>query len=197
MRILFVCTGNTCRSPMAEGMFRQMALEAGLPAEVKSAGVAAIPGMSMTRHAEAVLRDHQITDRLTSTALSEELVEWADVILTLTQGHKRQLLYAFPDAAAKTFVLKEYVDERDNAEGELQELDGLLAERALQAALGGKVSEEDSRRITELQYRIPVYDISDPFGGNREDYERTAAEIREALKKLLSKLQKQQKQKDQ
>ncbi|ANS76155.1 protein tyrosine phosphatase [Paenibacillus yonginensis] len=194
MRILFVCTGNTCRSPMAEGMFRQMALEAGLSAEVKSAGVAAIPGMSISRHAEAVLRDHQITDRLTSTAVSEELVNWADMILTLTQGHKRQLLYAFPDAASKTYVLKEYVDERENAEGELQELDGLLAERALQAALGGRLTEEDSRRITELQQRIPVYDISDPFGGSREDYEKTAAEIREALEKLLHKLLKEREQ---
>ncbi|WP_138495789.1 low molecular weight protein arginine phosphatase [Paenibacillus pinistramenti] len=188
MRILFVCTGNTCRSPMAEGMFRQMAGEAGIPVEVKSAGVAAIPGSAISKHAEAVLLSRQISGRMTSTPLNNELAEWADLILTLTQGHKRQVLYAFPEAASKTFVLKEYADDEDGTQGSRQELDALLAEKALQTALGGQVTDEDRRRIMQLQRQMPVYDISDPFGGSRADYEETAAEIHEALVRLIRKL---------
>lgn len=189
MRILFVCTGNTCRSPMAEGMFRQMAKEAGVGAEVRSAGVAAAPGVSISRHAAAVLRDNEIRDELTSTPLSAELADWADLILALTQGHKRQIIYTFPSAADKTFVLKEYVED----EGGRQELDALLAEQAVQKAIGGMLSGEQQQRIIELAQQQPGYDISDPFGGSREDYDRTAAEIREALAKLLDKLKSEEK----
>ncbi|WP_223066006.1 low molecular weight protein arginine phosphatase [Paenibacillus caui] len=191
MRILFVCTGNTCRSPMAEGMFRQMALAAGLSVEVQSAGVAAIPGMSISRHAEAVLRDRQIEDKLTSTPMNAELTDWADLILTLTQSHKRQLMQAFPSAAGKTFVLKEYVEDAEDVAQDLRELDALLADRALRTALGQKLEDTNQQRIIRLQQRLPGYDISDPFGGSREDYERTAAEIRTALDKLLHMLKEQ------
>jgi protein-tyrosine-phosphatase len=193
MRILFVCTGNTCRSPMAEGLFRQMAREAGVPLEVKSAGVAAIPGMSISRHAEAVLRDQHIHDPITSSSLDETLTDWADVILTLTQSHKQQVIYRFPSAASKTFVLKEYA-AGELGENNLKELDALLAEGALRAALGQKLDDKDNRRIAELRRQMPIYDISDPYGGSREDYEQTAREIREALEKVLARLQQRDRQ---
>ena len=56
-RILFICTGNTCRSPMAEGLLRKLAAERGLKLEVKSAGVSAVDGMPVSRHTAAILRD--------------------------------------------------------------------------------------------------------------------------------------------
>ncbi|MNP66630.1 hypothetical protein D3C76_1623590 [compost metagenome] len=58
----------------------------------------------------------------------------------------------------------------------------------LDRALGNPQNEAIIRRINEIARRLPVYDISDPFGGSREIYDRTAAEIREALGKLLDKL---------
>ncbi|GIP21812.1 low molecular weight protein arginine phosphatase [Paenibacillus sp. J22TS3] len=188
MRILFVCTGNTCRSPMAEGMLRKLAKERGLDVEVRSAGVAAAEGIQISYHAEGVLRDHEIHDRITSTPLRGELTEWADLILTLTQGHKRQVIQVFPDAAGKTYTLKEYVEDDERVLEDLKELDSLLAARELNMSLGQPFSEADAERIIELRQRIPVYDISDPFGGSREDYDRTAAEIRTALDKLLDML---------
>lgn len=155
MRVLFVCTGNTCRSPMAEGIMRKLAAERGLEVEVRSAGVAASPGVPMSRHAEAVLRDKGIADRISSTPLHPELVEWADLILALTEGHKRHIRSSFPKAMDKVYTLKEYVgDAKDDGLGML----------------------------------MGAYDISDPYGGSREDYDRTAAEIAAALDKLLNKL---------
>lgn len=188
MRILFVCTGNTCRSPMAEGILRKLAGEQGVDVEVRSAGVAAAEGVQISYHAEGVLRDNQIHDQMTSTPLRPELTDWAELILTLTQGHKRQVIQYFPGSAGKTFTLKEYVEDDEQVLREMRELDGLLAARELQMSLGQQVSEADGQRIIELRQRMPVYDISDPFGGSRDEYDRTAAEIRSALDKLLDKI---------
>ncbi|MNM91845.1 Low molecular weight protein-tyrosine-phosphatase YwlE [compost metagenome] len=188
MRILFVCTGNTCRSPMAEGMLRKLAQERGLSVEVRSAGVAAMEGTSMSLHAEAVLKDQGIKDNITSTPLGGNLVSWADLILTLTESHKRQVIFSFPETAEKVYALKEYVEDNESVLADQEELQQLIADVELDRALGNPQNEAIIRRINEIARRLPVYDISDPFGGSREIYDRTAAEIREALGKLLDKL---------
>ncbi|MCM3700967.1 low molecular weight protein arginine phosphatase [Paenibacillus macerans] len=189
MRILFVCTGNTCRSPMAEGLLRKIARERGLDVEVRSAGVAAAKGAAMSMHAEAVLKDRGIADKFESTPLHGELAEWADLILTLTQGHKRQAVYTFPHTADKIYTLKEFVEDDGAVLAEREELQRLIADRELGKALGRKWTDAEERRLNELQQRMPVYDISDPYGGSRADYDRTAAEIGAALEKLADKLQ--------
>lgn len=186
--ILFVCTGNTCRSPMAEGMLRKLAKGRGIPLEVRSAGVAAVEGMPISRHAEAVLRDQQIEDGLSSKSLSLDLVEWADMILTLTLSHKQYAIRQFPYAADKVHTLKEYVENDEQVLRDLQEQDSLLASMEMTRSLGGELQEKDKVRLIELRQRIPSFDISDPFGGSLEDYEATAAEIRSALFRLLDKL---------
>ncbi|MBA9085700.1 protein-tyrosine phosphatase [Fontibacillus solani] len=188
MRILFVCTGNTCRSPMAEGMLRKLARERGLRVEVRSAGVAALEGTSMSLFAEAVLKDQGIKDNITSTPLGGELVSWADLILTLTESHKRQVIYSFPQTADKVYSLKEYVEDNESVLADQEELQQLIADVELDRALGNPQNEAKIRRINEIARRLPIYDISDPFGGSREIYDRTATEIREALGKLLDKL---------
>lgn len=189
MRILFVCTGNTCRSPMAEGMLRKLARDRGLDVEVRSAGVAAMKGASISRHAGAVLRDRGIKETFESTPLYAELAEWADLILTLTQGHKRQVIHSFPETADKIFTLKEYVEEDASILATLEEFRRLAADRELARALGKEWPAEQQRRLDELHLRLPAFDISDPFGGSRADYDRTAAEISAALEKLIAKLE--------
>lgn len=189
LHILFVCTGNTCRSPMAEGLLRKLAKERGIELEVRSAGVSAISGTSISRHAAGILRDEGINDHIISSQLSGELVAWADLVLTLTGGHKRHLLQYFPDAVSKTYTLKEYVHEEEKVDEDIRELDSLYADAELSIALGKEPNAADLQRIIEIRQRIPSFDISDPFGGSREDYELTAAEIRTALYSLLDKLE--------
>ncbi|MCK8488220.1 low molecular weight protein arginine phosphatase [Paenibacillus sp. MBLB2552] len=189
MRILFVCTGNTCRSPMAEGMLRKLARDRGLDVQVRSAGVAAMKGNTISHHAGAVLRDRGITDAFESTPLYAELADWADLILTLTQGHKRQVVHSFPETADKIFTLKEYVEDDASILANLEEFRRLAADRELARALGCEWTAAQQRRLDELQQRLPAYDISDPFGGSRVDYDRAAAEIAAALEKLIVKLE--------
>ncbi|UNK18116.1 low molecular weight protein arginine phosphatase [Paenibacillus sp. N3/727] len=189
--ILFVCTGNTCRSPMAEGMLRKLAKGRGIPLEVRSAGVSAAEGMPISRHAEAVLRDQQIKDGMSSKPLSMDLVEWADLILTLTLSHKQYAIRQFPYAADKVHTLKEYVENDAQVLTDLQEQDSLLASMEMMRSLGIELQEKDKVRLNELRQRIPSFDISDPFGGSLEEYEETAAEIRSALFRLLDKLERE------
>ncbi|MFD1887465.1 low molecular weight protein arginine phosphatase [Paenibacillus wenxiniae] len=187
--ILFVCTGNTCRSPMAEGFMRKLAKERGIPVEVRSAGVAAMDGMSMSRHAEAVLRDHQIQDQITSSSLQADVLEWADLVLTLTASHKQNVLARFPAAAGKVYTLKEYAESDERVLHELEELDRLYASIEIRRSLGEAIDSSDFERLIEMQQRMPSFDIVDPFGGTRDDYEIAAADIRSALEKLLDKLE--------
>ncbi|MUG67532.1 low molecular weight protein arginine phosphatase [Paenibacillus campinasensis] len=186
--ILFVCTGNTCRSPMAEGLLRKLAKQRGIELEVRSAGVAAVEGMPISRHAESVLKDQDIHDQFYSKPLTGELVNWADLVLTLTQSHKQYAIRQFPDAADKTYTLKEYVENDERVLGDLKEQDSLYVSMELAKSLGNDISEADRERLIELRQRIPSFDISDPFGGSREEYEATAAEIRTAIFRLLDKL---------
>jgi protein arginine phosphatase len=107
-RILFVCTGNTCRSPMAEAILKSKKID-GL--EVKSAGIYAATGSEASAHARKVLEDHQIDHHHSSNLLNVESVRWADLILTMTISHKNAILQQYPEFAAKVFTLKEFTGE--------------------------------------------------------------------------------------
>lgn len=189
-RILFVCTGNTCRSPMAEAMLRQLAAERGLELEVKSAGVSAWDGTPMSDHAAAVLKENHVEgyETFASTALSEAEVVWADLILTLTVGHKRHVLQRFPAAADKTYTLREYAEPGEGGSGERDRLQELAAELQLKQALGQEPTPEELAELAELDRLCPNPDVADPFGGSLEEYRMTALQIREALLVVVDKL---------
>ncbi|GEK33259.1 low molecular weight protein arginine phosphatase [Kurthia sibirica] len=107
MNIYFICTGNTCRSPMAEAILKNKNLQ---NVEVSSAGVFAQDGGELSRNAQTVLMQNDIEVDHTTSAIDAEKLAKADLILTMTLGHRQAVLQAYPAVADKTFTLKEYVD---------------------------------------------------------------------------------------
>ncbi|XEC95305.1 low molecular weight protein arginine phosphatase [Paenibacillus tarimensis] len=187
-RVIFVCTGNTCRSPMAEALLREQAKAKGLNIEVRSAGVSTLDGLPVSAYAAETLKFWNISHSGSSRALTSESVGWADLILTMTAGHKRQLLERYPQAVDKAHTLKEYVENDASVLSDIEELERLYTELHMKQALGGQLSDEERSRLLELERRIPSFDIADPFGGTMEQYKQAAEEIYAAVEKLLQKL---------
>ncbi len=112
VRILFVCTGNTCRSPTAEWMTRWM-LEK-IPgqgeAEVASAGLAAHPGAPFSEHAQRLLTERwgQKVDH-GARQLTSEMIEEADWVLTMTDSQRQAVLAMSNVAEGRTRLLREFV----------------------------------------------------------------------------------------
>ncbi|TJY41873.1 low molecular weight protein arginine phosphatase [Cohnella pontilimi] len=187
--ILLVCTGNTCRSPMAESMLADMARKAGKPLEVRSAGVAGIDGYPVSPHAAETLRRRNLPVPGPSQALSAKQIAWADVILAMTTSHKRLILERHPEAAGKTYTLKEFALQGEAEMDAVAEAERLYAEWQLQQAMGRKMAEADREKMLGLQRELPDFDIADPFGGSLTDYESCAEEIGAALRLVVDKLE--------
>jgi glycine hydroxymethyltransferase len=109
-RVLFICTGNVCRSPMAEGFLREMAREANADIEVGSAGLGAMDDMTPSRNSVIAMREEGIDiSRQLSRQLTPEMVEEYTHIFGLGTSHVDTIRSYFPEAQEKTFVLREFI----------------------------------------------------------------------------------------
>src|SRR3954452_5363476 len=119
--ILFVCTGNICRSPMAEGLFRH-AVKTRPDFRVISAGVGAVDGLPPSEHAVRALRELGIDiSRQRSHMLTAELVQQADYIFGMTHSHVDAITMLYPQAAEKTFLLREFDETLDSYENDISD----------------------------------------------------------------------------
>jgi protein-tyrosine phosphatase len=170
-RILFVCTGNLCRSPIAERLTRA-ALGADSPVVVESAGVRAVPGTPMSPESARVLAEMGADPGgFASRRLTCLMLEEADLVLTATREHRGSVVRRHPRVSDRAFTIIEF---------------GVLAEALIAAAgpateIAHRLDPADraSAIVAEARalrglVRVDALDIPDPFGGLVPVY-RTAA----------------------
>ncbi len=108
-RLIFVCTGNTCRSPMAEAIYKSLDEESDI--EVYSRGLVVLFSEPINPKAETILKKHgldhnnHISKSFAETDLDENIL-----VLTMTEAHKRKILETYPNAHA-VYTIKEYAGE--------------------------------------------------------------------------------------
>lgn len=128
--VLFVCSGNTCRSPMAEALARRVLLDRlGIDEsqleqrgiQVLSAGTFAVPGLRATPQAAEAVRDFNADlQRHRSRGLSVELIHQADHIFTMGRSHAAAVMALVPSAASKTETLDPAGDIEDPIGGDVE-----------------------------------------------------------------------------
>lgn len=115
-KILFVCTGNTCRSVMAQGLLKNMLREEGIKdVKVSSAGIAALPSFAIYGVLEKVLKEEEIEiSNHKPTRVTPQIVKDADLILVMEKRHKEAILEMAPEVKNRVFLLKEFAGEKKN-----------------------------------------------------------------------------------
>ncbi|HWC12392.1 MAG TPA: hypothetical protein VG455_14365, partial [Acidimicrobiales bacterium] len=175
MNILFLCTGNICRSPVAEVLLRQRLADLGVPARVRSAGLlragqpASEIGQDLLRGRGFDLSNHR------SRTVTREILLGADLVLAMAREHVREAVVAAPEAWPHTFTLKELV-RRGEELGPRREGEPFAAwlER-----LGA------GRATSDLMGTSPGDDIADPLAKPRSAYEALIAELEDLLDRFV------------
>ena len=154
--ILFICTGNTCRSYMAEtiGKHYLSGKEGGQGIRLVSAGTGSLANEPASVQARAVMgemgfdpMDHRAKN------LTAEMVREAQLVLTMTASQKRQVLALVPEADDKVFLLKEY--------------------------------SEEHKRLQEMEKELNNLDVIDPFGLPLEYYRTCALELQNLVTRAV------------
>ncbi|HEV2785297.1 MAG TPA: hypothetical protein VGV67_02820 [Solirubrobacteraceae bacterium] len=176
-RILVVCTGNICRSPLAAALLARHATRVDAAVEVTSAGVHGLTGEPATVDmcAEATSRGLDLSPHRAAVA-EREIVADADLVIAMTTRQRTQLARIAPRAKERVFTLKELarlsasVAPPEDGTPLRERLDQLV--RAAHHARALTVAPRDSE------------DVADPYGGSREGYRRCADEIEQLVDRL-------------
>ena len=117
MKIMFICTGNICRSAMAEGLMKKKLQEKGIIAQVCSSGLYAETGDGATYNAIEAMKMYNVdisNHKATNTRYSN--IQEMDVILCATQAHKQNIILLYPNLKNKVYTIKEFAKLDNNGQ---------------------------------------------------------------------------------
>jgi len=111
-KILFVCSGNTCRSPLAEGIARKIfSKRTPIPTEIASAGASALEGIPASQHAVTVASARGVDlSKHRARLLNRTMVREADLIVTMGSKHRETVGVIDPEATAYTVLMTDFCD---------------------------------------------------------------------------------------
>lgn len=178
VHFLFVCTANICRSPMAAALFTEQIERVSDPVEVSSAGIGATEGLAgrgVPDEVVEVMAPYGIhLEAHRSRALTQPLVERADLIIGMSRRHVQEAILMDPPSWPKSFMLKELVRRGEE----------LGPRRSDQGFRSWIDLVHGDRTRQSLAHRSRTDDIDDPYGQSLARYRDTAAALAELTSRL-------------
>lgn len=183
--ILSVCTGNVCRSPVAEAAVRQ-ALSGEYPVLVQSAGTGALVGSGAPDLTVGLALQHglDVADHR-GRQIDGSLIQTSDLILSMAREHRRRVVEFVPGAMRRAFTLRELSRIAEAAEHHLPDAvhssgaasaeEGMRAAVALAASLRGTIAPPPEQTD---------FDVVDPYGQSEEIYQRSFSQLMPAAHRV-------------
>jgi protein-tyrosine phosphatase len=181
--ILAVCTGNICRSPMAEGFLREMLASRGVESvRVASCGVNGLEDSpAMPEGVQAMIENGIDISGHRARRLTAPMIREADLMLTMATEHRDAIVAQIGGAASRTFTLKEFarlLDQLPDRPAPVRDGDDRLLADAVSAAAGLRASGAVPPSRDE--------DVADPLGLGVEAYRATAWEIGQLCDRVVT-----------